>query len=160
MGKTLGPIGKAAALALAAALSACSSGADRRDVADTPQVRPPSQQAALSSPAPPQPRMVAARQGFLQCVPYARSLSGIQIRGDAHTWWRGANGRYARGHRPRAGAVIVLKTGAARGHVATVTRVLDNRTIVTEHANWLNRGRIHVETPIRDVSAAGDCQWQ
>lgn len=112
-------------------------------------------EAAKPQPAP-RPRMVAASQGFLQCVPYARGLSGIQIRGDAHTWWAKAAGRYARGRQPRVGAVIVLKTGRNRGHIATVTGILDERTVIAEHANWLNRGKIHLETPIRDVSRAGD----
>ena len=34
---------------------------------------------------------------YLQCVPYARQVSGIRIFGDAHTWWGQAEGRYARG---------------------------------------------------------------
>jgi hypothetical protein len=32
----------------------------------------------------------------LQCVPYARAQSGIEIRGNAGTWWAQAEGRYAR----------------------------------------------------------------
>ncbi|MEY4869019.1 MAG: hypothetical protein RIS11_213, partial [Pseudomonadota bacterium] len=23
----------------------------------------------------------------LQCVPFARALTGVEIRGDAHSWW-------------------------------------------------------------------------
>jgi hypothetical protein len=30
---------------------------------------------------------------YLQCVPYARQVSGIQIYGDAWTWWDQAAGR-------------------------------------------------------------------
>lgn len=33
---------------------------------------------------------------FLQCVPFARQLSGIRIFGDARTWWNQAQGRYLR----------------------------------------------------------------
>ena len=29
---------------------------------------------------------------YLQCVPYARQVSGIRIFGDAHTWWDQAEG--------------------------------------------------------------------
>ena len=29
-----------------------------------------------------------------QCVPFARAASGIQIYGDAWTWWDQAEGRY------------------------------------------------------------------
>jgi hypothetical protein len=39
------------------------------------------------------------------------------------------------------------------GHVAVVSRVLNNREILVEHANWLNHGRIHYNTLIRDVSS-------
>ena len=31
---------------------------------------------------------------YLQCVPYARDVTGIDIYGDAHTWWQQAAGRY------------------------------------------------------------------
>ena len=44
--------------------------------------------------------------GVLQCVPYARQVSGIHIYGDAHSWWGKANGKYARGSMPRVGAVM------------------------------------------------------
>ena len=40
---------------------------------------------------------------YLQCVPYARQVSGIRIFGDAHTWWDQAAGHYARGNRPKVG---------------------------------------------------------
>ena len=46
---------------------------------------------------------------YLQCVPFARMLSGIQIFGDAWTWWQKAAGRYAQGFVPKAGAVLVFK---------------------------------------------------
>lgn len=42
---------------------------------------------------------------YLQCVPYAREVSGIQIYGDAHTWWDQAEGKFKRGKRPKVGAV-------------------------------------------------------
>jgi surface antigen len=95
----------------------------------------------------------------LQCVPYARKLSNIQIRGDAWTWWRQAEGRYARSGAPKAGSVLVLqrkKNGGGLGHVAYVEEVIDSRTITVSHANWLNEGRLHNHTPVRDVSEAND----
>ena len=46
---------------------------------------------------------------YLQCVPYAREVSGIRIYGDAHTWWDQAAGHYARGVRPRVGAVMSFR---------------------------------------------------
>ena len=102
------------------------------------------------------PRMVNA-SSRLQCVPYAREQSGIQIRGDAWTWWDQAAGRYARGQRPEVGSVLVLRRrGGSLGHVGVVSEIIDGRTIVLRHANWLNGGRIHIDTPVRDTSSAGD----
>ena len=112
--------------------------------------------ASDSLPGHLQPRMVNA-SSRLQCVPYAREQSGIQIRGDAWTWWDQAAGRYERGHRPEIGSVLVLRRrGGSLGHVGVVSDIIDGRTIVLRHANWLNGGRIHLDTPVRDVSSGGD----
>lgn len=94
----------------------------------------------------------------LQCVPFARKASGIGIRGDAWTWWRSAEGRYARGRTPEAGAVLVMKKTRRlrRGHLAVVTQVLDSRTILVDQSNWLNRGRLHLNTAVLDVSREND----
>ena len=91
-------------------------------------------------------------------MPYARKASGIAIRGDAWTWWRQAEERYHKSVAPAVGSVLAFKrTKRIRlGHVAVVTNILNNREIVVEHANWLNRGRIHVNTPVRDVSKEND----
>ncbi len=102
------------------------------------------------------PRIVTPARR-LQCVHYARRHSRIEIRGDAWTWWDKAEGRYTRGDKPAVGSVLVLKRkGASRGHLAVVTRVVNDREVVASHANWLNKGRIHVDTPIRDVSPDND----
>ena len=94
----------------------------------------------------------------LQCVPYARQLSNIQIRGNAWTWWDQAEGRYARSGNPKMGAVMVLKrkNASSLGHVAYVEEVIDSRTLVVSHANWLNEGRLHKNAPVIDVSEAND----
>ncbi|MDH3663512.1 MAG: CHAP domain-containing protein [Alphaproteobacteria bacterium] len=94
----------------------------------------------------------------LQCVPYARKLSNIQIRGNAWTWWGQAEGRYPRSDRPVAGAVMVLKkkNAGSLGHVAYVEEVIDSRTVVVSHANWLNKGRLHNNTPVIDISENND----
>ncbi|WP_246116704.1 CHAP domain-containing protein [Denitrobaculum tricleocarpae] len=109
----------------------------------------------------PKPRMKPAihtGKRSLQCVPYAREVSSIGIRGDAWTWWRSAKGRYARGHTPEVGAVLVLsKTKRLRyGHLAVVAEVLNDREVLVHQANWLNRGRIHRYTPVVDVSPNND----
>ena len=104
----------------------------------------------------PQPRMMAAARP-LECVTYARQASGIDLRGDAWTWWRAAEGRYRRDKHPKAGAVLVFRRqGRSLGHLAVVTAVLSPREIVAQHANWLNRGQIHLETPVIDVSPQND----
>ena len=94
----------------------------------------------------------------LQCVPYARKVSRVSIRGDAWTWWQSAKGRYRRGGAPGVGSVLVLKrTRHLRlGHLAVVKAILGDREIVVDQANWLNRGRIHLNIPVRDVSARND----
>lgn len=103
-----------------------------------------------------EPRIVHA-SAPLQCVPYARRHVNISLRGAAWTWWRGAKDRYDRGRRPQTGSVLVLKRrGKSLGHIAVVTRIVGPREIIVDHANWLNRGRIHLGTPVRDVSARND----
>ncbi len=103
-----------------------------------------------------------AEEPYWQCARFAREFSGIEIRGDAWTWWQLAEGRYARGNRPRVGAVLSLPpAGTMRlGHVATVTRVLGDREIAVTHANWSpingTRGQIERDVLIRDVSDNND----
>jgi len=94
----------------------------------------------------------------LNCVPYARNASGIPIRGNAGTWWRRAYGKFRRGKTPDVGAVLVMRQTRRNkfGHIAVVTEVLNKREIVVDHANWLNRRRIHIGTPVRDVSPNND----
>lgn len=107
--------------------------------------------------ARPQPQVIRASRR-LQCVPYARELSGIDLRGDAWTWWNQAAGRYERSASPEVGAVLVLsKSRRLRlGHLAVVAEVVDSREIIVHQANWLNAGRIHRHTPVRDVSKNND----
>jgi len=94
----------------------------------------------------------------LQCVPYARKVSGINIRGDAWTWWRSAKGHYRTGRQPKVGAVLAFKrTKRLRlGHLSVVTAILNSREILVDQANWLNRGQIQISIPVRDVSAKND----
>ncbi len=99
----------------------------------------------------------------LQCVPFAREVSGIGLRGDAWTWWRAAAGQYDRGQAPRQGAVVVFKKhGSMRhGHVAVVTRIINSREVLVDHANWAphhgrGRGRVAKMVAVRDVSPNND----
>lgn len=94
----------------------------------------------------------------LQCVPFARRESGVEIYGDANTWWNQARGRYETANAPLEGAVMVLRgyADANRGHVAVVREIVSPRLVIVDHANWLNGGEITRDVPIRDVSEAGD----
>nr|WP_234151359.1 CHAP domain-containing protein [Sphingobium sufflavum] len=94
----------------------------------------------------------------LQCVPYARELSGIRIHGDAWTWWNQAEGLYRRGNEPKPGAVIALANTDAMplGHVAVVSRVVDDRRILLRHANWSGPGLIERDVLAIDASAEND----
>jgi surface antigen len=95
---------------------------------------------------------------FWQCAPYARTVSGIDIRGNANTWWNKAAGRYDRGVAPRTGAVLAFSaTRRMRvGHVAMVSKVIGTREVLLTHANWSRRGRVERDVRAIDVSAAGD----
>ncbi len=104
----------------------------------------------------------AAAQSYLQCAPFARLVSGIQLFGRAADWWEQAKGLYARGVAPQKGAVLSFKsTGAMRaGHVAVVSEVVSNRVIKITHANWSvingRRGQVEQDVEAVDVSAAND----
>ncbi|MBX9797014.1 CHAP domain-containing protein [Sphingomonas sp.] len=95
---------------------------------------------------------------ILQCVPFARQVSGIEIRGNAYTWWAQAEGRYARGQVPQVGAVLAFAAhGKMRlGHVAMVSAILSDREVLLTHANWSRRGGIERDVRAIDVSPAGD----
>jgi len=142
--------GRLVAMVLAATLAACASSQPTPQPAVAMVVPPP-----LPS-APSQPRIVNVGRP-LQCVEYAREMSGIELRGDAWSWWDAAQGRFARGHEPEPGSLLVFRQrGASAGHLVYVTQVLGDRLLVANHANWLNDRLVHENTPIVDVSEAGD----
>lgn len=140
-----------AALALAGLLAACAGRAPEPAV--ILPVAPPEPPAVVLDETP---RIVETSVRF-ECVTYARQISAFALYGNAWTWWDQAAGLYDRGSTPRAGAALVLKRkGDSQGHIAVVLRVIDSRTILTEHANWLNRGEIQKNSRILDVSPAND----
>ncbi|HEX7854258.1 MAG TPA: CHAP domain-containing protein [Sphingobium sp.] len=96
--------------------------------------------------------------GVLQCVPYAREISGVRLHGDAWTWWGQARGHYARGTDPRPGAVIALADTDVMplGHVAVVSKIIDDRHILLRHANWSGPGLIEKDVLAVDSSAEND----
>lgn len=104
-----------------------------------------------------------ARAAGLECVPYARELSGIRIFGDAHTWWGQAKGRYARGSRPAVGSVMAMKPhgNMQLGHVAYVSEIVGPREIRLHHANWstIDGRRGHIERNVKAVDVSDDNDW-
>ena len=104
----------------------------------------------------------AHAEDYWQCAAFARVFSGIQIFGDAWTWWEKATGHYLKGDTPQAGAVLVFRPqGQMRlGHVAVVSQVLTDRIIQVTHANWSpidgGRGKIEQNVTVVDVSPTGD----
>jgi CHAP domain len=92
----------------------------------------------------------------LQCAIYAQHVTGMDIRGEARTWWSAAEGRYERNKTPKLGSVIVMTGTSSSGHVAVVSRILNSREILIDHANWSNQGEIVKGALVVDVSQAGD----
>lgn len=134
--------------AIALSLTGCASAPGKVFTQDTPL----------------QAQYFAARKvaAPVQCVPYAREKSGVQIRGDAHQWWDRATPQYARGQAPCPGAVLVLSRTPkmTSGHVAVVTEVLGPRQINVTHSNWGNdrysRRVIYDFMRVEDVSRNND----
>ncbi|WP_085809410.1 CHAP domain-containing protein [Sphingomonas sp. TZW2008] len=97
-----------------------------------------------------------------QCVPFARQASGIQIYGDAWTWWDQADGKYRRGEKPVVGSVIAFAKQARLplGHVAVVSRIVEDRVLMLTHANWSRqngvRGHAEQDVTVFDVSKRND----
>jgi len=96
---------------------------------------------------------------FWQCVTFARSVSGIDLHGNANTWWSKAAGHYQRGHTPKVGAVMSFEaSGRMRmGHVAMVSQVVNDREVLLTHANWSRPGA--VERNVRAVDVSPNNDW-
>ena len=100
--------------------------------------------------------------GGISCVPYARSVTGMNISGNGRDWWHNAAGRYARSSRPEVGAILSFPSsgGMRSGHVAVVSRVVHSRLIEIDHANWggpgIRRGSVMQGVDVIDVSPSND----
>jgi hypothetical protein len=101
--------------------------------------------------------------GGISCVPYARSVTGMEIFGNGREWWHNAAGRYARGQRPETGSILSFPStgGMSLGHVAVVARVVHGRMIEIDHANWGGPGipRGTVMRNIRVLDVSNDNSW-
>jgi surface antigen len=101
---------------------------------------------------------VSAPAHAIQCAPFARQFSGINIFGNAGTWWGQAAGRYARGGAPEIGSVMAFRPIRSMpiGHVATVSKIVSDREVLITHANWSRRERVEHNVRAVDVSPKGD----
>ena len=143
-----------AALLLASAAAACAG------ATPPPPAAPSYERVVLLPPSPLRP--FPPTHAFVDCVPYARTVSGLALYGDAWTWWDQAASHYARGQKPQVGAVLAWqRTSSLRsGHVAVVVEIQGPRQILVSHANWGRdgdtRGKIHSRQPVVDVSPNND----
>ena len=94
----------------------------------------------------------------MECVPYARDVSGIQLFGEAASWWEQAEGRYARSAEPVAGGVLVFRRSQRlpAGHVAVVSALISNREIRVTQANWVHH---HVTAGDKVIDVSPDNDW-
>ena len=105
--------------------------------------------------------MTVARYGGISCVPYARMASGISVSGNAWQWWDNAAGTYARGKMPESGSILSFRSNHSMrmGHVAVVSRVVNARQVLIDHANWPTsggRGGVARGVTVVDVSESND----
>ncbi len=91
------------------------------------------------------------------CVPFARDASGVEIKGNAGTWWDQAKGKFARGNEPVLGSVMAFSATRKlpKGHVAVVSSIVSDREILIDHANW-KPSQISLGMTVIDVSAKND----
>lgn len=134
------------AIGLVVLLSACAPGTNDADL------DPERQRMALQEVSKKQ-----ARGQRVWCVPYARNLSGIDIRGNAKDWWGKARNSFARGSEPVVGAVMSFRAtrGMPLGHVAVVSDVITDREVIVNHANW-HRNKVSLKMGVKDISKNND----
>ncbi len=153
-----------ATLALCAPQVSAAAGAKKPQAAKTSTLKVAKKSAKQSQPKPylASASAPASQGAYLQCVGYARQATGMQIYGNAWTWWAGAEGKYDKGNDPRPGAVMVFRSqGKMRhGHVAVVSQVITERYIQISHANWSpingRRGQVEENVNVMDVSPNND----
>jgi surface antigen len=148
-------------LPLLITLAACSATPGRVSSSGM-NFAPPQQQAASADPvrrdfAVAMAKELRARGQRVWCVPFARNATGIDLRGNARTWWSQAGGVYQRSHSPRVGAVMAFSATRKMpmGHVAVVSQVVSPREIRIDHANW-RRNQVSLGMSVFDVSKQND----
>src|SRR3546814_4903349 len=85
-------------------------------------------------------------------------VTGVQTCALPISWWDAAKGNYDRGNFPEPGAVLVLRRqGNSRGHLAVVSKIVSDRIILANHANWLNHGRVFENTRSEERRVGNEC---
>jgi hypothetical protein len=102
-------------------------------------------------------RVSGSWRGPVQCAPYAREHSAVNLRGDAALWWNRSRGVYIRSSIPHEGDVLVFRATRRlpSGHVSVVRQVRNRRLVLVDHANW-EPGRVTRAAPVVDVSPHND----
>lgn len=138
-------------LALAVTIAVAMAGSAMADRA--PAGIDPKREAAAVSEA----SAKRARGERVWCVPFARTASGVEIKGNAKLWWDRAAGIYDRGNTPVPGSVMAFRATKKMpmGHVAVVSKVVSDREILITHANW-SRNKISRDMVVIDVSKGND----
>lgn len=133
-------------------VAACSTPSQDIPTLSSVELDPDRQQLALV-----EVQQLQSKGQRVWCVPFARNVSGVDIRGNANTWWGKAKGVYDRGSEPIVGAVMAFSATRKNpmGHVAVVSEVVSERQIKVDHANW-NRNKVSLKMDVIDVSDKND----
>lgn len=99
----------------------------------------------------------AGTSSSLECAPFARQVSGIQLFGEAYSWWDKADGLYDKSSEPVEGGVLVFRRSGRlpSGHVSVVAERISDREIKVTQANWVHH-RITRDESVLDVSPNND----
>tara|TARA_R110000787_G_scaffold185195_1_gene296974 strand:+ start:1441 stop:1977 length:537 start_codon:yes stop_codon:yes gene_type:complete len=132
--------------------AACSTPSQDVATLSSLELNPERQQLALM-----EVQQLQSKGRRVWCVPFARNVSGVQIRGNANTWWGKASGLYEKGKEPLVGAVMAFRKTSKlpMGHVAVVSEVVSDREIRVDHANW-KRNEVSLKMDVIDVSENND----
>jgi hypothetical protein len=152
-GRSVGAVARWIAVGALLGLTACGT----PDAADVAMAPTPAINTFLSTKAVSDAEAKRARGERVWCVPFARTMSGIELRGNAQHWYAAADGVYDRGQAPEVGSVMVFAggSGLTAGHLAVVSRIVSDREILVDHANW-HRNQVSLGMRVVDVSDAGD----
>lgn len=133
-------------------VAACSTPSQDLPTLSSVELDPDRQQLALM-----EVQQLQSKGARVWCVPFARNVSGVDIRGNANTWWGKAKGIYDRGSDPVVGAVMAFSATRKNpmGHVAVVSEIVSERQIKVDHANW-TRNKVSLKMDVIDVSDNND----